>query len=68
MTGELLAEYDKVLEKLENMENVTKAMVFHVLAINDKTKMEKLMKMSDKEFLMTLEKPMEEVLYILMDK
>jgi len=68
MTGELLAEYDKVLEKLENMENVTKAMVFHVLAINDKTMLEKLMKMSDKEFLMTLEKPMEEVLYILMDK
>ncbi len=65
MTGKLLEEYDKVLERLENIETVTKAMVFHVLSIHDKEILDRMAEMSDEELIDILQKPTKEILMIM---
>ena len=55
MNGKLLDEYDKILERLEKVDWVTKAMVFNVLAIDEKTPLLKLMKLSDEELRLALD-------------
>ena len=42
MNGNLLEEYDKVLARLENESWVTKAIVFEVLAIHDKERLDEI--------------------------
>lgn len=54
MDGNLLNYYDKVLKRLENIEEVSKEMVFRLMKINDKNTLKKLAKMTDKELIKAL--------------
>jgi len=47
MKRELLEEYDKVLERLENVDWATLEMSFHLLEIHDKETLNKLANLSD---------------------
>ena len=49
MTRNLIDYYLEILERLENIENATKEMVFTLLNIDDKTKLIQLTKMTDEE-------------------
>ncbi len=54
MNRNLLEEYDKVLARLENESWVTKAIVFEVLAIHDKERLDEIIAMDDNEFKETM--------------
>ena len=47
----LLEQYDKVLERLENIKRASKEMVFNLLNIDDKEALDYLARMSDKELI-----------------
>ena len=51
MNGNLLNYYDKVLERLENIEEASKEMVFQLMNIEDKQTLIRLSKMTDKELI-----------------
>ena len=66
MLRSLLEEYDKILERLEKVDWVTKAMIFDVLSIHDKKVLDKLIQMDEDELKKVLEKtPIEEIIDIL---
>ena len=48
MNGKLLEEYDKILERLENIEATTKEMVFNLMNIEDKNELDLVFRMEDK--------------------
>ena len=56
MDGDLLNYYDKVLEKLENIEKTSKEMVFRLMKIEDKKTLVRLSKMTDEELVNYLQK------------
>ena len=56
MDGNLLNYYDKVLEKLENIEKTSKEMVFRLMKIEDKKTLVRLSKMTDEELVNYLQK------------
>ena len=51
MSGDLLEYYDKILERLENIEGVTIEMTFRLVNIEDKETLIMLAKMTDKELI-----------------
>ena len=51
MSGDLLEYYDKILERLENIEGVTIEMTFRLMNIEDKETLIMLAKMTDKELI-----------------
>ena len=51
MTGKLLDYYDKLLERLENIEELNKKMIFKLLKIEDKETLELLIEMDDKSLI-----------------
>ena len=56
MTGNLLEYYVKILKRLENIEEATKEMTFNLMNIEDKEQLEALLRMTDKELIITLSK------------
>ena len=56
MTGNLLENYVKILKRLENIEEATKEMTFNLMNIEDKEQLEALLRMTDKELIITLSK------------
>lgn len=66
MLRSLLEEYDKILERLEKVDWVTKAIIFDVLSIHDNKVLDKLIQMDEDELKIVLEKtPIEEIIDIL---
>lgn len=54
MKHNLLDYYDQILERLENIDETTKAMVFNLLNIDDEYQLSLLTKMSDEELIAVL--------------
>ena len=65
MLKSLIDYYDKILEKLENANWATKEMTFHLLGIDNKETMEKLVLLSENELKKVLKLNSKEIIKIL---